>query len=91
MGFYEVFQDEGVATASSACGTEAQTALRCDDTTFLCGLIDGLRCGIVAIDRDGKLTMLNELGTQILGLEVRPLALLKASRRPLDRGFPVLR
>jgi signal transduction histidine kinase len=36
---------------------------------FLLGLIDGMRCGILAIDRHGRLAMVNDLGREILGLE----------------------
>jgi len=36
---------------------------------FLNGLIDGMRCGILAIDRHERLAMINDLGREILGLD----------------------
>ena len=43
-----------------------------EEQQFLRGLINGMRCGILAIDRDGHLVMLNEIGAQILGLDEIP-------------------
>jgi signal transduction histidine kinase len=41
---------------------------------FLKGLINGMRSGILATTRDGRLMMLNDIGAQILGLsEVPPI------------------
>jgi len=39
---------------------------------FVRGLIDGMRCGILAVDRDRRLMMINELGRQILDLRHTP-------------------
>lgn len=39
---------------------------------FLRGLINGMRCGLLAIDRDGRVVMTNDLGNQILGLDEAP-------------------
>ena len=39
---------------------------------FLQGLINGMRCGIVAIDRDGRLAMINLVAQQILDLDDAP-------------------
>jgi signal transduction histidine kinase len=39
---------------------------------FLRGLIDGMRCGIVAVDRKGRLAMINQVGQQILDLHSVP-------------------
>jgi signal transduction histidine kinase len=39
---------------------------------FLRGLINGMRCGIVAIDRDGRLAMINRVAQQILDLDEAP-------------------
>jgi signal transduction histidine kinase len=43
-----------------------------EEREFLEGLINGMRCGILAVDRGGRLVMLNELGAQILGLGADP-------------------
>ena len=37
-------------------------------TAFLRGLIQGMRCGILAVDREGRLLMLNEPARQVLEL-----------------------
>jgi len=43
-----------------------------EEEQFLRGLINGMRCGILAIDRNGRLVMLNEIGVRILGLTESP-------------------
>ena len=43
-----------------------------DETRFLKGLYDGMRCGILSIDRDGRLVVLNDLGARILDLATTP-------------------
>ena len=40
--------------------------------SFLQGLINGMRCGIVAVDRDGCLAMINRVAQQILDLDEPP-------------------
>jgi len=47
--------------------------LNVDRHRFLRGLIDGMRCGILAIDRQGRLALLNDLGQEILGVRAAPL------------------
>jgi signal transduction histidine kinase len=45
-----------------------------EEQEFLKGLINGMRSGILAMTRDGRLMMLNGIGAQILGLaEVPPI------------------
>lgn len=43
-----------------------------DDPHFLSGLIQGMRCGVLAIDPEGRLHLLNEPGRQILELDEMP-------------------
>jgi signal transduction histidine kinase len=43
-----------------------------DETRFLKGLYDGMRCGILSIDRDGRLVVLNDLAARILELDETP-------------------
>jgi len=42
-----------------------------DERAFLKGLIEGMRCGIVSVDRGGRLLLLNEPAAQILEIEDR--------------------
>jgi PAS domain S-box-containing protein len=42
------------------------------DTTFLRGLLAGIRCGVLAIDRQGRLVLINRHGSEILGLPEAP-------------------
>ena len=44
------------------------------DLVFLRGLIDGLRCGILSVDIDGRLLLLNETARRILDLGATPEA-----------------
>jgi len=44
------------------------------DTTFLRGLLSGIRCGVVAVDRGGSLVLINRHGCEILGIEESPPA-----------------
>ena len=39
---------------------------------FLEGLVNGMRCGIVAVDSDERLVMINQVAQQILELELSP-------------------
>jgi signal transduction histidine kinase len=54
-----------------------------EEQEFLRGLINGMRCGILAIDREGHLVMLNEIGAQILGLDDMP-----PTGTPIGRALP---
>jgi signal transduction histidine kinase len=45
-----------------------------EEQQFLRGLINGMRCGILAVNRDGRLVMLNDIGVRILGLAESPPA-----------------
>ncbi len=49
-----------------------ETAGRSRDDRFLRDLVDGMRCGVLSVDRGGRLVMLNELGSEILELEHAP-------------------
>ena len=67
-----------IRSASAAC--DEQESMRCaegpaaPDTTFLRGLLSGIRCGVVAVDRRGSLILINRHGCEILGLEQSPPA-----------------
>ncbi|HXV75658.1 MAG TPA: ATP-binding protein [Candidatus Polarisedimenticolaceae bacterium] len=39
---------------------------------LLRGIVDGMRCGILAVDRDGQLLMVNRIALQILELDAAP-------------------
>ena len=58
--------------AECSAATEVATS-----SAFLRGLLDGMRCGILAVDRDGRLEILNDVGATMLGIDVpepgRPL------------------
>jgi signal transduction histidine kinase len=43
-----------------------------EENHFLKGLIDGMRCGIVCVDRDGHLVLLNDLGAAMLDISPTP-------------------
>ena len=43
-----------------------------DEPEFLRDLILGMRCGVLSVDREGRLVMLNELALQILELDAAP-------------------
>jgi signal transduction histidine kinase len=68
---YEVCRN-GVAVAEETGPAPGEAPV------FLRGLIDGMRCGILAVDRQARLVLLNEQGAQILGVDPIP-----------ERGTPV--
>ena len=43
-------------------------------TTFLRGLLSGIRCGVIAVDPKGALVLINRHGCEILGLDQSPPA-----------------
>ncbi len=51
---------------------EAASALTDNSANFFRGLIDGMRCGILTIDRSGRIVMINEHARGILELEAMP-------------------
>jgi signal transduction histidine kinase len=51
---------------------QAEQHVRRDDSRFWHGLIKGMRCGILAIDRQARLVLINDLGLQILELDETP-------------------
>jgi signal transduction histidine kinase len=51
---------------------EGTSAFRFDRDRFLRGVVEGMRCGILAVDRDGHVVLANELARQILELESSP-------------------
>lgn len=55
---------EGARAADPACDE--------DQIRFLQGLVQGMRCGILAIDTTGRLRLVNRLACKILGLPVVP-------------------
>ena len=54
-----------------------------DADTFLRGLLDGMRCGVVAVDPEGRLVLCNEVACRVLGLSQVPRI-----GEPLDRILP---
>jgi signal transduction histidine kinase len=54
-----------------------------DEFAFLKGLIDGMRCGVLSIDVDGRLVLLNEHARRILELPDTP-----PRGTPLSRTLP---
>ena len=52
------------------------------DTAFLRGLLAGIRCGVVAIDRGGRLVLINHHGSEILGFDEAP-----AVGTPIDQAL----
>lgn len=42
------------------------------ESRYLAGIVDGMRCGIIASDREGRLILLNEVARQILALPLVP-------------------
>jgi len=65
---HETLRDAGVSAGV------AVPAVRSDvDSEFMRGLIDGMRCGVLSIDVEGRLVMLNDHARRILGLvEIPP-------------------
>jgi signal transduction histidine kinase len=53
---------------------QAAEGLSAPGTTFLRGLLSGIRCGVMAIDRRGSLVLINRHGCEILGFEQSPPA-----------------
>jgi signal transduction histidine kinase len=45
-----------------------------DESKFLKGLFDGIRCGVLAVDRAGHLILMNELASNILEVDTVPPA-----------------
>jgi signal transduction histidine kinase len=58
--------------ARSSEETAVSSSIAGGDPRFCRGLVDGMRCGILAVDRDGAVVMINEVGRQVLGLEEHP-------------------
>jgi signal transduction histidine kinase len=52
--------------------TELSRRETASETGFLKGMFDGMRCGIVAVDRAGRVVLLNDLACQILELREIP-------------------
>ncbi len=65
-----------IRSASAACDEQESmcgaAGLGAPDTTFLRGLLSGIRCGVVAVDRQGLLVLINRHGCEILGFELSP-------------------
>ncbi len=62
------YQNGGLEVASP----EENPPWHGEEQAFLKGLINGMRSGILATTRDGRLMMLNDIGAQILGLDEVP-------------------
>ena len=54
-----------IATTKKKCHKKVASSVESDPMEFLRGLIDGMRCGIVAVDRRGRLAMINQVGQQV--------------------------
>jgi signal transduction histidine kinase len=66
-----------IAIRSAPVALDEQGALRpgaVPDTAFLRGLLAGIRCGVLAIDRRGDLVVINNHGCEILGFDQSPRA-----------------
>lgn len=65
-----------VTTPKQACEKKVApvvgSSLPTGGMDFLHGLINGMRCGIVAVDRSGSLAMINRVAQQILDLDATP-------------------
>jgi len=79
---------ESIEIRSASVARDEQESLRdveriaSRDTEFLRGLLSGIRCGAVAIDRRGLLVLINRHGCEILGLDQTPPA-----GTPVDLAF----
>jgi signal transduction histidine kinase len=60
------------------CGVSTAPATPVREDRFYRGLVDGMRCGVLTIDREGRLVLMNEPARQILELKEVPA-----------RGIPV--
>lgn len=72
MTGHEIFEGNGSPVA--VVDSVGRRTAPLDETSFLKGLIEGMRCGILAVDTRGRLMMINEPGRQILGLAGDPRA-----------------
>lgn len=61
-----------IDTQTSGRTRDVHGAFGADDAGFYRGLIDGMRCGILTIDRRGRVVMMNEHARAILELESLP-------------------
>ncbi len=61
-----------MASTSGGLDRRGASGSREGDEVFYRALVGGMRCGILAVDRDGKLVMMNELARQILDLPEIP-------------------
>jgi signal transduction histidine kinase len=65
-----------IRSASAACDERESMvcaeSLAAPDTTFLRGLLSGIRCGVVAVDPHGSLILINRHGCEILGFAQSP-------------------
>lgn len=79
MGIRDLSSSLPLLSDAPAARTRIARAVTPADTdAFQRGLIQGMRCGILSIDRDGRLLMVNEHARQILDLD-----------RPPTPGLPV--
>jgi signal transduction histidine kinase len=56
-----------------ASGVSTATATPVQEDRFYRGLVDGMRCGVLTIDREGRLVLMNEPARQILELPEPPV------------------
>jgi signal transduction histidine kinase len=56
------------------CGATAARGTSLQEDRFYRGIVDGMRCGVLAIDRACRLVLINDLARQILELEEMPAA-----------------
>ena len=72
---------ENVARSQAAAWVESR-GLAAEDTTFLRGLLGGIRCGVLAVDPAGELLLINQHACHILGYEEPP-----APGTPINTAF----
>jgi signal transduction histidine kinase len=67
---HDILVGDGAPVAVDTAVRRRTTLL--DETRFFTGVIEGMRCGMLAIDTRGGLVMINEPGRQILGIPSPP-------------------
>jgi len=67
---------------AGVCGELAVKATALGEDRFYRGLVSGMRCGVLTIDRDGRIVLVNEPARQILDLEAAP-----PSGTPLEKAL----
>ena len=66
MTGHDIF--EGAGSSVALVDATAPRTATLTEASFLKGIIEGMRCGMLAVDTQGRLMMINEPGRKILGL-----------------------